>query len=202
MDDSIDFRLQGDAYNVVFHTTGDAVAWAVAVQKELLRLPWPERLLEHPAAAVVHRTAGGVESPASAHLGRSLSSMSGLSSDGVDGMPQPSDSTGVGSFLDSKGYTTPSVPRLSFDGPGPGPLYRGLRVRIGIDSGGGGAVTNQASSRRIYTGPGPARAKLMCDLVPGGCVCIPGTSYSLLPEIGCTIQAHHFGEVRVRRRAG
>ena len=62
MDDWIDFRLQGDAYNVVFHTTGDAVAWAVAVQKELLRLPWPERLLEHPAAAVVHRTAGGVYS--------------------------------------------------------------------------------------------------------------------------------------------
>merc|ERR1719463_865014 len=76
---------EGDAYNAVFHTTGDAVAWAAAVQKELLRLPWPERLLDHPAAAVVHRTNGGVESPASAHLGRSLSSMSGLSSDGVDG---------------------------------------------------------------------------------------------------------------------
>ena len=118
------------------------------MQKELLRLPWPERLLEHPAAAVVHRTNGGVESPASAHLGRStsLSSMSGLSSDGVDGMPQPSSAAG---------HTTPSVTRFSFDGPGPGPLYCGLRVRIGICTGGGGAVTNQASSRRIYIGPGP-----------------------------------------------
>ncbi|GBF89534.1 adenylate cyclase [Raphidocelis subcapitata] len=47
-------RTDGDSLTAAFHDAVDAVRWAVAVQEALLAHPWPQRLLEHPHAAVVH----------------------------------------------------------------------------------------------------------------------------------------------------
>ena len=43
--------LQGDSFIVAFHTPWDALRYCLAVQSELLTLPWPRELLEAPEAA-------------------------------------------------------------------------------------------------------------------------------------------------------
>eukprot|EP01006_Ploeotia_vitrea_P055740 TRINITY_DN68028_c0_g2_i1.p1 TRINITY_DN68028_c0_g2~~TRINITY_DN68028_c0_g2_i1.p1 ORF type:complete len:1024 (-),score=607.08 TRINITY_DN68028_c0_g2_i1:43-3114(-) len=45
-------KTEGDAFMVTFSDALDAVLWCVAVQRALLKLDWPSRLLDLPAAAV------------------------------------------------------------------------------------------------------------------------------------------------------
>jgi hypothetical protein len=44
----------GDAFQLAFHTIGDAISYALDVQLQLLELPWPRRLVESPHCATVY----------------------------------------------------------------------------------------------------------------------------------------------------
>lgn len=46
-------KTEGDSFMAAFGDTLAAVKWCLSVQERLMNLPWPEALLEHPAAAVV-----------------------------------------------------------------------------------------------------------------------------------------------------
>lgn len=51
---------EGDAFIVAFHSATDAMDWVMAVQRGLLRLPWPEELLlECTLGSVATVTHGG-----------------------------------------------------------------------------------------------------------------------------------------------
>ncbi|KAF8064653.1 CYR1 [Scenedesmus sp. PABB004] len=44
-------RTDGDSFTLAFHDALDAVAYCIQAQEQLLEVPWPPRLLEHPLAA-------------------------------------------------------------------------------------------------------------------------------------------------------
>ena len=43
--------IQGDAFQVVFHTPADAVGWCLNVQRQLLTAAWPAALEQHAKTA-------------------------------------------------------------------------------------------------------------------------------------------------------
>ena len=47
-----EIRTEGDAFFVAFATATNAVNWAITAQEELMKLPWPERLYDHPDSAI------------------------------------------------------------------------------------------------------------------------------------------------------
>jgi len=53
-----EIRTEGDAFFVAFSEAAQALNWAITVQEELMRLPWPERLYDHPDSAVEHGSTG------------------------------------------------------------------------------------------------------------------------------------------------
>eukprot|EP01060_Flectonema_neradi_P004163 TRINITY_DN12731_c5_g1_i1.p1 TRINITY_DN12731_c5_g1~~TRINITY_DN12731_c5_g1_i1.p1 ORF type:complete len:1838 (+),score=324.93 TRINITY_DN12731_c5_g1_i1:79-5514(+) len=53
-------KTEGDAFMIAFQRTEHALNWCLDSQRELMQINWPEELLEHPAASVVHSADGKV----------------------------------------------------------------------------------------------------------------------------------------------
>ena len=47
----VQVTTEGDAFQIAFHDTADAVAFCLDTQQELLRCDWPNATLSHPDAA-------------------------------------------------------------------------------------------------------------------------------------------------------
>ena len=79
---------------------------------------------------------------------------------------------------------------------GSGLLYRGLRVRIGIHTGGAEAAeSGRGAAKLVYTGRAPSLTRTVCDAGEGGATLVTGSSFArLTEEFGDALQPFHCGE--------
>uniref|UniRef100_A0A061RGM2 Adenylate cyclase n=2 Tax=Tetraselmis sp. GSL018 TaxID=582737 RepID=A0A061RGM2_9CHLO len=187
---------EGDSFKCAFHTAEDAVAWAVLVQINLHLAPWSPELEDGghailrsqpdwanpdvPTMSEVHMhaiDALGAYGPTMRHMqqiaGKSKETIPPLFSPPRPPWAKRSSIRGA----------IPLIP-VSGDRPQEMPVFRGLRVRIGIHAGTATDVSaNESTKRAVYGGAVAVMAEAVSKAPVGGQIIMSGETLAAIPSM-------------------
>jgi len=190
---------EGDSFKCVFHTPEDAVTYCTLVQIDLLTAPWSSEL-EAGGAEELRGKADWADIECS-RLDRSINSILEQQIISLSGIKARKSKSGSGASLQTAPLFSPAIAAAqsfskewlasqagsfayaSYRGTRL-PVFRGLRVRMGIHSGVAEEVsTHTITKRRTYGGKVVRVAKAVSDTPCGGQIIMSGESLAEIASV-------------------
>lgn len=174
-----EISTEGDAFVIAFKNVEDAVRFCFTTQHELMHAEWPEEVLERPEGRIESQrrrrdSIGSFGSQESIKFGGQASMDSCASM-----TPRKK---GIRAWMrhlsaESDQSADPSSPKKVE----PGTLFRGLRVRMGVDLGFASQEIDEVTKRQRYQGDVIDTSKALVDCVKsGGQIVLSGYAYQRL----------------------
>eukprot|EP00193_Tetraselmis_chui_P015583 CAMPEP_0177779206 /NCGR_PEP_ID=MMETSP0491_2-20121128/16441_1 /TAXON_ID=63592 /ORGANISM="Tetraselmis chuii, Strain PLY429" /LENGTH=1290 /DNA_ID=CAMNT_0019298685 /DNA_START=350 /DNA_END=4222 /DNA_ORIENTATION=+ len=175
-----EIATEGDSFKCAFHTPEDAIQWAISVQMDLLCAPWSEQIEDGGWGAFGDTSKWGDPSKLAdlsrqgdrrvarrpSHLLRMAAECGGKKRKKVlFNVASAADSIYSKNFCAQMPYATV----FHASSGSTLPVFRGLRVRIGIHTGTADVVGTHENTKRVtYGGQVMATAKAISDVPAGG----------------------------------
>jgi len=194
-----EIATEGDSFKCAFHTPEDAVVWASLVQLNLLVVPWSPELengghdllscqsdwatIGNPTISPAHQTA--IDAPRF----RPTPALAAVGNEQLTTIPPvfPPLSTKLGPELSEVAHKFPNdtvtLPSGGTFTKG-SPVFRGLRVRIGIHTGIAEKVSIHSSTKRhVYDGTVAVVANSVSDIPCGGQIVMSGETLAAIGNV-------------------